>query len=514
MNFTRSTGRDDPPRSARPKRPPKQPDELSSMAVLSNRPFLLLWLAQLSTQVGGNMVIYGLTIVITAAYASSSAVGALLLSFLVPAIIFSAIAGVFVDRVDKRHLLIVTNVLRGFAFLAVLVGGSNLLVLYLLMIFVSTVTTFFGPAEASMIPFLVPKKQLLAANGLFTLTMNVAFALGFALLGPVLVAVASAQLLILLVAVLYFVAAVFCWTLPSSPAADTASAGQTVADAERAVQTMVGEFVEGIAYIRDHHAVGWSLSYLGITGALVGILGVLGPGFAKTTLGLGEKDFALIVLPLGLGISMGILFLNSYGRYLPRRRTIEAGLIAMGVLLILLSVAGPISGFLESRAESTGLAEASRLVSLLSMVMSIALLVGAAYAIVAISAQTQLQEELPEDVRGRVFGILNMLVSVASLAPIIIVSPLADLIGHREPVILGAGVVVTLFGMSSLVNNRTLPADEASARAPQTPTGAPVDPMTIAMAPTDFTAAPPPTPAPKSPRKTRTRAVEKGEPSR
>ena len=60
------------------------------------------------------------------------------------------------------------------------------------MIFVSTVTTFFGPAEASMIPFLVPKKQLLAANGLFTLTMNVAFALGFALFGPFLVAVASA----------------------------------------------------------------------------------------------------------------------------------------------------------------------------------------------------------------------------------------------------------------------------------------------------------------------------------
>lgn len=507
MNINLSPGR--PPRRSRPKRPPKQPDDLSSLAVLSNRPFLLLWLAQLSTQVGGNMVIYGLTIVITAAYASSSAVGALLLSFLVPAIIFSAIAGVFVDRVDKRHLLIVTNVLRGFAFLAVLVGGSNLLVLYLLMIFVSTVTTFFGPAEASMIPFLVPKKQLLAANGLFTLTMNVAFALGFALLGPVLVAVASAQLLILLVAILYFVAAVFCWTLPSSPAADTASAGQTVADAERAVQTMVGEFVEGIAYIRDHHAVGWSLSYLGITGALVGILGVLGPGFARTTLGLGEKDFALIVLPLGLGIVMGILFLNSYGRYLPRRRTIEAGLISMGVLLILLSVAGPISHFLESRAESTGLAEASRLVSLLSMVMSIALLVGAAYAIVAISAQTQLQEELPEDVRGRVFGILNMLVSVASLAPIIIVSPLADLIGHREPVILGAGVIVALFGVSSLVNNRTLAAEEASARAPQTPTGAPVDPMTIAMAPTDFTAAPPATPAPKRPRKARTRAVER-----
>ena len=453
------------------------------MAVLNNRPFLLLWLAQLSTQVGGNMVIYGLTIIITASYASSSAVSALLLSFLLPAIIFSAMAGVFVDRVDKRHMLIVTNIMRGFAFMAIVLVGNNLLMLYLLMVLVSTVTTFFGPAEASMIPSLVPKAQLLAANGLFTLTMNVAFALGFALLGPFVVALASAEALIVIVAALYFVAAAFCWTLPPESAADSnvVTPGQTVADAERAVQTMLGQFVEGITYIREHMNVGWSLSYLGITGALVGILGTLGPGFAKQTLALGEKDFALIVLPLGLGIVMGILVLNSYGRYLPRRRTIEAGMIGMGIMLALLALSTPISNFLHDRASDSGLAEASRVVSLLSLVMGIAFLIGAAYAVVAISAQTQLQEDLPEDVRGRVFGVLNMLVSVASLSPILIVGPVADLVG-REPVIFVVGIIVSLWGVASVVSRRP----GAPARAPSTPSGAPVDPMTAAMSPNDF----------------------------
>jgi len=459
--------------------------ESGGLTVLGNRPFLLLWLAQLSTQVGGNMVIYGLTIFITATYASSSAVSALLLSFLVPAIIFSAIAGVFVDRVDKRHVLLVTNVLRGLAFLAIVAVGNNLLMLYVLMVFVSTVTTFFGPAEASMIPSLVPKTQLLAANGLFTLTMNVAFALGFALLGPFVIALASAQILIVIVATLYFVAAVFCWTLPPSPpvSAESVTAGQTVAEAERAVGTMVDQFVEGITYIRDHRSVGWSLSYLGITGALVGVLGVLGPGFAKSTLALGEKDFALIVLPLGLGIAMGILVLNSYGRYLPRRRTIEVSIVGIGILLALLSLSGPISHFLEARAASAGLAEASRLVSLLSLVMGIAFLVGAGYAFVAISAQTQLQEELPEEVRGRVFGVLNMLVSITSLAPIIVVGPVADLVG-REPVILVVGIFVSLWGAASFVSRGTRQGE--AARAPQTPSGAPIDPVTVAVAPSDF----------------------------
>jgi hypothetical protein len=278
--------------------------------------------------------------------------------------------------------------------------------------------------------------------------------------------------------------------LPSSPPAgsDAVGAGQTVADAERAVETMVGQFVEGIAYIRDHRNVGWSLSYLGITGALVGIQGTLGPGFASKTMGLGEKDFALIVLPLGLGIVMGILALNSYGRYLPRRRTIEGGMIGMGVLLALLACASPISTFLEARAASAGVVEASRVVSLLSLVMGIAFLVGAAYVVVAISAQTQLQEELPEDVRGRVFGVLNMLVSIASLAPIIIVAPVADFVG-REPVILVVGAVVTLWGIASAVSRVSSPLEEG-ARLPSGPSGA-VDPMTVATSPTDLGAAAP-----------------------
>jgi MFS family permease len=461
------------------------------MNVLHNRPFLLLWLAQLSSQVGGNVLMYGLAIFISSSYKSSTAVSAMFLCFLLPAIFFSALAGVFVDRVDKRHMLLVTNVLRGLAVLAIVVAGNNLLALYSLMVFIATVTTFFGPAEASMIPFLVPRPQLLAANGLFTLTMNVAFVLGFALVGPFLVALASAQLLIVIVGVLYFVAAVFCWTLPSDPpvSSTTVTAGQTVADAERAVTTMVDQLVEGIVYIRDHRNVGWSLSYLAVTGALIGVLGVLGPNFARETLALGEKDFALIVLPLGLGIVTGILVLNSYGRYLPRRRTIEAGIVGMGLLLVLLSFAGPISHFLEDRATSNGLTEASRVVSLLSLVMGIAFLVGSAYAVVAISSQTQLQEELPEDVRGRVFGVLNMLVSITSIAPIIIVGPVADAFG-APPVILVTGCLVFLWGLGSLIGRGAIPPEEASARAPSTPTGAPVDPMTAALSHGDMTAGP------------------------
>jgi MFS family permease len=458
-----------------------------SLAVLRNRPFLLLWLSQAATQIGGNMVLYGLTIMVSAAYASATAVSALLLSFLVPAVAFSAMAGVFVDRVDKRALLILTNLLRGAAFLAIFLVGDNLALLYLLVVFQATVTAFFAPAEASMIPFLVPRPQLVAANGLFTLTMNAAFAVGFALFGPFLVALASPEALILVVACLYLLAVGFCWVLPSSPPVGNGgvSAGQAVADAERAVSTMIDQFVEGIAYIRSHRSVGWSLSYLGIAGGLVGVLGVLGPGFARTALHLDPKDFVVVVLPLGMGIVAGILALGAYGRLFPRRRLIEVGMVTLGVLLAILSVAGPVTRFLQGRASGRGLGDLAQMLSLLSLVIGLAFAIGCAYAVVAIASQTQLQEDLPEEVRGRVFGVLNMLVSVASLLPIIVVGPIGDLVG-TSTVILAAALLVGLWGLASMFRRGPLRPAELVARAGGVPSAAPVDPLTAATSPTDL----------------------------
>src|SRR5207245_4906988 len=197
------------------------PQPQSALAVLRNRPFLALWLAQAVTQIGGNMVIYGLTVIIFSATKSNAAVSVLLLTFLVPAVIFSAVAGVYVDRHDRRWILIVTNLLRAGAFALIFVARDQLAVVFLVNVFVSTVTTFFGPAEAATIPHLVPRRQLLAANGLFTLTLNAAFALGFALLGPLVVTIAGPDALILAVAGSYLFAALLCFTLPPAPVPET-----------------------------------------------------------------------------------------------------------------------------------------------------------------------------------------------------------------------------------------------------------------------------------------------------
>jgi MFS family permease len=450
---------------------PTAANQESALAVFRNRPFLLLWLAQASTQIGGNMVIFGLTVIISKSTGSTTAVSALILTFLVPAVLFSAVAGVFVDRLDRRLVLIVTNVLRGLAFLAMFFVGDNLIGIYILNVLVSTITVFFGPAEAAMIPILLPKRQLLAANGIFTLTLNAAFALGFALLGPLVVKIAggNAEAVIFLVAVFYFIASAFCVTLPSAPPAATVDrsrviARTTVTETEQAVESVFWQLREGLAYIRDHREIRWSLIYLGIGASLVGVLGVLGPDFAQSTLGLDPSDFVVVVLPLGVGIVMGILLLNAYGRLLPRRRVIEAGLVALGFLLAAMALSGQISSFLGRASATTGLPDLSLVTSLLSIVVAVAFFAGISYSFVAIPAQTQLQEDLPPDVRGRVYGVLNMLVSVASFLPILVVGPIADIIGTTMVLVLVA-LLIGVSGIASIMIRGPLKPLETQSRA-------------------------------------------------
>lgn len=420
-------------------------------AVFRNPAFLRLWLSQVLTQIGGNMVLFGLTVIV-AEGGSNTAVSLLILSFLVPAVLFSALAGVYVDRLDKRIVLILTNVLRGVAIIGLYLVGANFALILLLNVFVSSVTVFFAPAELAMIPQVVPRRQLLVANGIFTLTLNAAFALGFALLGPLVINLTqSPEAVILVVAILYLIAAVFCFTLPAAPPTTVAdTAVRPLGETQEAVASTVDQLREGLAYIRDNRMIGWSLLYLGITASLVGVLGVLGPDFSREALGLATKDLAVIVLPLGGGIVMGILLLNAYGKYLPRRRVIEGGTIALGVLVTALSAAGPISRLLQSADASSGLVDLSAVTSLLAIVVVIAFGAGIAYGFVAIPAQTQLQEDLPEDVRGRVFGVLNMLVSTSSFLPIIVVGPISDLIGTTT-VIFIVGLAILVAGIASVL---------------------------------------------------------------
>jgi MFS family permease len=428
--------------------------EESALNVLRNRRFLALWIAQVVTQVGSNMVLFGLTVQVFALTGRSTSVSLLILSFLVPAVIFGAVAGVYVDRLDRRLILVVTNAARAVLFLVLVLVQNDLGLIYLLTIAITTLTTFFGPAEAAMIPVIVSRRQLLASNSLYLFTLQASFFLGFALFGPLLVNLAGQSTLFIAVAGSYFIGAMLCWTLPShNPRIGGPNPTEALEEAGSAVKNTFGQLADGLRYIVANRTIFWPLTYLALTASLIGVLGVLGPGFATEVLGLSGRDFVVVVLPLGLGLVMGILALNVYGRLFSRRRGIEAGLIALGITLLALSIAQPL----------TTTFSLGPVISLLSVVIVVAFVTGIGYAFVAVPAQTQLQEELPAAVRGRVFGVLNTLVSIASFLPIVAVGPIADVVG-TSVVVQGAAVITLLVAAGSIMRahpSHDAPASEA-----------------------------------------------------
>jgi MFS family permease len=396
----------------------------SDRSILRDPAFGRLWFIQASTQVGGNMALYALTILVFATTRSNAAVSALVMSFLVPTILLSAVAGVLVDRLNLRWALAIPNGIRMLLTVGLAVAGANVAILLVLNLGISLTTVVLTPAEAAMIPRIVPKPQLETAMGIFNLTLQASFAAGFAFLGPLLVALAGPSTVLAVVAVLYAAATLAALGLPSAPPLATEPGL-----ASRALHEPARQLREGLAAIGGNREVSRPLMHLAAAASLVGVIGVLGPSLAAA-IGLDPKDLIVVVLPLGLGVVAGVFGLRRLGRGVSRRRAGEVGLLAFGLLALAIAFVGPIG-------EGLG-------VSVIPAVVVFAFAAGAAYAATSVSAQTALFENMPAGVRGRVFGVLASIVSATSLLPILVAGPLADVISGSAVIGISAAAVVVV----------------------------------------------------------------------
>ena len=445
--------------------PSGAPGDLSGAGtVFRNRAFVYLWSAQTLSQLASNMVLAALMATVRKTTGSDTAVALLILTFLVPAVLFSTLGGVLVERSNAKAIMLATNVVRAigivlFIFVAPTTASANVPLLYLINFVIATATAVFAPAELTSIPRIVDKRHLMAANSIFVLTINATFAVGFGFLGPLVLISLGPIPVYIIVAVMFALAALAILPLPevrpdqrAAPASDAAG---------RALHELYDQLAEGMRFVRRHRVIAWSLAYLGISSSLIGVLGAIGPGFAVDILGLSEENFFFIMGPAGLGAVVGILFLNSYGKGLPKRLLIDVGLVAMGITLVMLAIVKPASGFFGAAAGpiEEAVPAIAPLVSLIAVVIVIAVFAGLEYAFVAIPSQTALQEELPSEVRGRIFGILNTLLSVASFLPVLAAPAAADILniffkGSGIPIVMGfLGLVTLVAGIASWRRN-------------------------------------------------------------
>lgn len=148
------------------------------------KPFLFLVLAEFFSMFAMNLLNFALLIVVFSISQSNTAVAGVVMAFTIPNILFGILAGVMVDRWNKRTVLFMTNILRALFVLPLAFFNTNLALVYIFTFCISTVTQFFIPAETPIIPLLVRKDLLLSANALFGMGIYASTLLAYALSGP------------------------------------------------------------------------------------------------------------------------------------------------------------------------------------------------------------------------------------------------------------------------------------------------------------------------------------------
>ena len=139
------------------------------IAILRQRNFSLLWFGGLISNLGDFVLFTGLPVVVYQRTGSTLATGGMVLSFLIPSILLGSVAGVFVDRWDRRRLMVVVNLLQAAAVLSLLLVDSvGLWVIYAMIATESTLSQAFSPAQVALIPNILAggEQELLTANAL------------------------------------------------------------------------------------------------------------------------------------------------------------------------------------------------------------------------------------------------------------------------------------------------------------------------------------------------------------
>ena len=138
------------------------------LATLRQRNFALLWCAGLISLIGSRAMMTALPFYVYQQTGATLATAALFAAAYLPMVLLGSVAGVFVDRWDRKRIMVLTNLIQTVVMLLLLlVRSSTWLWLVLLVAFVETsVAMFFGPAERALLPRLVREDQLIPANAL------------------------------------------------------------------------------------------------------------------------------------------------------------------------------------------------------------------------------------------------------------------------------------------------------------------------------------------------------------
>ncbi|MGB2897611.1 MAG: MFS transporter [Anaerolineales bacterium] len=156
----------------------------STFAVFRNRSFTFLWLGQLVSTIGNALTSLAASIVVFRLTGSALSVGLMLIATSAPTLLFGLIAGVFVDRFDRKRIMIIADLARAVVVILIpFLLPYGIAWLYIIVMLTSVIGQFFDPAHASVIPEIATDEELAAANSFIAISAFGSTAVGFAAAG-------------------------------------------------------------------------------------------------------------------------------------------------------------------------------------------------------------------------------------------------------------------------------------------------------------------------------------------
>lgn len=384
----------------------------SYLGLLKERNFLFLWMGQAISNTGDWIIIVALVALIYRITGSALAVGVLMGFKILPAVLLGPLVGVFVDRFNRKRTMIFCDVGRGIL-IFLLPLTRSIFQIYLIAFLLETMALFFTPAKDALLPNLVEREHLLAANSLSYTTTQLTMVLGLGFGSTIVLIVEKIwghlpffRDLAGPYAVFYIDAFTF---FVSAATVAMIATGETVSEIGKINYLQVkDDLCEGIEFLRDNPTVRAMIGSVGVAILGGGCLYTLGVVYLDQIVKVSPNAIGPVLTALAIGMLIGALSMSYLGRLFSKRLLFVFSIFAFGIFLILF-VSFP---YYE-------------------LVLLFAALAGVSLGSLTVVGRTFLQENVKDEIRGRVFVALESVLRVSLFISMAFAGIIADIIGQR-----------------------------------------------------------------------------------
>jgi MFS family permease len=404
------------------------------LTTLRQRNFSLLWSAGLISMIGDWMLFIALPIYVYKLTGSALATSTMFIAEMIPSLLLGSVAGVFVDRWNRKRIMVITNLLLALGLLPLLLVHSTawLWVVYVVAFVESILTQFFTPAESALLPLLVSEEHLGPANSLNSLNKNIA-----RLVGPPLGGIVAGLLglpgITLMDAATFLIAGgmIALIVMKSGHIQEESEIVSTTAGRQHPIVAVWREWLEGLRLVKRERLVSIMFVLFAVTSLGEGVFGVLFVVFVYKILHGGALQLGWLMGAQAVGGLVGSVLVGYVFKFLSPSRLIGISAVLFGLIdLVIFNYPAFFPGF--------------------TLAVILFVLVGIPGVGTMTSSYTLLQTAVADEYRGRIFGAIGTTGALFMLSGTILAGFLGDHVGVVT-VLNTQGVVYVLAGVFALV---------------------------------------------------------------